>query len=330
MKFLRINSLMLNVDALFTFPIFLFDSIRKQRLVALHANSPVTSELKEQWNNFESKGAHLQISIDIQNDFLFQSNVSKEELDSVNSFELDLIKTHNSRLETYSEIVQEEFLFRTELNKAIDENNFTNIISRAKAELLLIPFTISSEVSIMTNMVEKLLVNDNYLARVGSFTYFFTTVFGIKDKKTIAQIILATMIKDVGLSLINLNVLKNSHDLELSDIYLKHPMLSIYMLSKNPIELSSEVKRIILEQHEKIDGTGFPRGKKENSIAIASQIVHLCDHIFKFSEGKIDGQKKNLHSVMRMIVNKNEAKGLVTSFSQPLLDVLKVFIMKDD
>ena len=106
-------------------------------------------------------------------------------------------------------------------------------------------------------------------------------------------------------------------------------MLSILLLSKHPIELSKDVKRVILEQHELIDGEGFPKGKTEKYISLNSQIVQMCDHLFKYSSGKVDGKVRDLQSVMRMIANKNQAQGLVTKFSDPLLDTLKSFSIKE-
>ena len=329
MKFLKINSSMLKMDTFYTFPIFLYDHSREQRLVALHKSSVVTQELLDQWSIIEEKGGHLQIEADVKRDFLFEAQTTADQVDSLNQFELRMIELEKSRSLIYKDFLEEEFLFISEITKAVESNDFHKIINRAKAELLMYPLTISDEVSMMTQLVDKLFVQDTFVTRMSSFTYFFTKSFGIKDQKMIAQIVIASLLKDVGLTLINLQKLKDSEDLLKLDLYLKHPMLSIFLLSKHPIELSKDVKRIILEQHETIDGEGFPNGKKENYIAISSQIVHLCDHLFKYATGKIDGKNRNLQSVMKMIANKNQAKGLVTNFSDSLLDNLKLFSNKE-
>lgn len=329
MKFLKITSEMLKVEQIYAFAIFLYDPHRSQRIVALHAHSPVTQSLMETWALVEEKGGHLQIDKDEVNSFVIQTETTRERLNEANAFELSMIDLENRRNEIYAPMVEEEFLITTELQNALDKDDFTRIIERSKAEILLYPLTVSSEVSLVTELVEKLFVKDTFLTRATSFTYFYTKMFGIKDIEVISQILLGMMLKDIGLTLINISSLKKVEDLNELDIYQKHPMLSILLLSKHPVDLSKEVKRIILEQHEQIDGEGFPKGKVENYISLNSQIVHMCDHLFKFSHGKIDGKVRDLKSVMKMMSNKNQTKGLVTKFSDPLLDLLKIFSKKE-
>ena len=42
-------------------------------------------------------------------------------------------------------------------------------------------------------------------------------------------------------------------------------------------DVSWNVKRIILEHHEKLDGSGYPSGKKDNEILFLSKIITVCD-----------------------------------------------------
>lgn len=328
MKFIKIKSDMLEVNMVLTFPIFLYDSSRAQRIIALHANSPVNINLIETWKLVEEKGGYLQLEKDDRYKFQREVDIPSEIIDKVNERELNVVRKYAERIELYSQELEEEFVFIDELELALNTKNFNKIISRARAELLTYPLTISAEVSMMTKIVETLFVQDTFLVRMASFTYFFTKTFGIKDEKTIAQIIISILIKDIGLSLIDFNKLRGDIELSSLDIYKKHPMLSIYLLSKHPIELSKGVKRIILEQHELINGEGFPRGKTENFISINSQIVQMCDHLFKYAYGKIDGKVRDLKVVMRMIANKHQVKDLVTSYSESLLDALKIFLIE--
>jgi HD-GYP domain-containing protein (c-di-GMP phosphodiesterase class II) len=326
MKFLKISTPMLKMDAKFPFNIFLYDPSRDQRIVALHARSPVKEEELEEWQKIEQKNGYLQISREDEESFLEMTQTPEELLYGLNEFYFRMQDLWESRQKEYEEVVSGEFLFKEKLHEAVEKDDFSEIINRAKAELLLYPITISQEVSMMTHIVEKLFVHDSLVTRISSFTYFFAKSYGITDQETMAQVILGSLFKDVGLCLVDYQLFKKPQELLLQDIYLKHPMLSVYLLSKSPIKLSKNVKRIILEQHEQCDGKGYPRGKKEEHLSILSQIVQTCDHMFKFSNGDIDGKKWDLLQVMGMIHKQNTTQGLVSSFSQGVLDVYPTLI----
>ena len=323
MRFLHINSEVLVIDDVFEFPVFIYDPAREQRVLALHPASPVTQELLEQWQQIENRNGHLQIATEDEDLFLEQSQCSKEQLDQFNEFQIKMYEMWQDRLNKYSDVVTNTFSFKDELHKAIQNDDFMPIVERAKAELLLFPITISREVSMMTQLIERILVQDSLITRTISFTYFFALKFGIKEQETVASIIIGSLCKDLGQVLINLRNLRQKDELLNNEIYLKHPMLSIYLISKIPFDFSITVKRIILEQHEEIDGSGFPRGKTESSISILSQIVHMSDYLFKSSMGQLDDKKKDLMLVIQKVSSTESLDNSIPKFSNTLKDVLR-------
>lgn len=56
----------------------------------------------------------------------------------------------------------------------------------------------------------------------------------------------------------------------------QHPRLGITMLAKDG-EFPEEVKRIVLEHHERANGSGFPDGRTEDGISDLAQIVGIVD-----------------------------------------------------
>ncbi|TNF27299.1 MAG: response regulator [Deltaproteobacteria bacterium] len=75
--------------------------------------------------------------------------------------------------------------------------------------------------------------------------------------------------------------------------FLDHPQRTVELLSKVPN--MPDLFTIILEHHEKPDGTGFPRGLKANRLSPMSCILimshHLSDLIaFKHGEAKLDDE----------------------------------------
>ena len=94
-----------------------------------------------------------------------------------------------------------------------------------------------------------------------------------EDKK---NALYASMIYDVGLMLINENILKKKALLpsEIQDLKI-HPYTAIGLL--NILEFSEDIKKAILHHHEKYDGTGYPGGLKGSEIPLMSRILSVAD-----------------------------------------------------
>ena len=50
-----------------------------------------------------------------------------------------------------------------------------------------------------------------------------------------------------------------------------------YDLVKDDLTLSGITKQIIYGHHERLDGTGYPRGLQDNNISVYTRIVTICD-----------------------------------------------------
>ena len=240
MRFLHVSSIMLSIDDVYEFPIFLFDPAREQRIVALHPASPVTEELVEQWEMIENKKGYLQIAVEDEDQFIEKTQTVQEEIHKLNEFQIRMFDLWQQRLREFSDITTQSFSFKDELHQAIEKNDYMSLVQRAKAELLLFPITISKEVSMMTQLAERVFVQDSFITRSVSFAYFFAKRFGVKDQVSLANIVIATLSKDVGQVLINLDDLRDTEAILENKNYLKHPMLSIYLLSKFPIDFGSK------------------------------------------------------------------------------------------
>lgn len=73
--------------------------------------------------------------------------------------------------------------------------------------------------------------------------------------------------------------------------FLEHPQKTVELLSKVPN--MPDLFTIILEHHEKPDGSGFPRGLKANRLSPMSCILILSHHLsdliaFKQEDTKLD------------------------------------------
>lgn len=109
--------------------------------------------------------------------------------------------------------------------------------------------------------------------RTAYIAYYIAKEIGLKEEDII-DIYYASLIHDIGMAgdLSNYSVMDiHYHD----DLKKEHCALGYKILDKLP--LKKEIKKYILYHHEEWEGTG-PYGLKENSIPLASQIIHLADY----------------------------------------------------
>lgn len=90
------------------------------------------------------------------------------------------------------------------------------------------------------------------------------------------NLLLGAVFHDVGKSLVPQSILNKPGKLtdKEFDIIKKHPELG-YELMKENSSLPKQALEIILDHHERIDGTGYPKNKKE--ISTLTKIVSICD-----------------------------------------------------
>ncbi len=97
------------------------------------------------------------------------------------------------------------------------------------------------------------------------------------DEKKVEAIRIASLIHDIGKVNIPASILSKPGkltDIEF-DMIKTHPQLSYNMLKR--IEFPLPIVDIILQHHEKIDGSGYPRGLKGKDIMIEAKILTVAD-----------------------------------------------------
>jgi len=93
------------------------------------------------------------------------------------------------------------------------------------------------------------------------------------------QLAVAIYMHDVGMALLPLEVINSSTDLskEERDLIKKHPIISFELLRY--MKQWSEAADIVMQHHEKMDGSGYPYGLKENDICEGAKIIAIVDAI---------------------------------------------------
>jgi HD-GYP domain-containing protein (c-di-GMP phosphodiesterase class II) len=324
MKFYTSMHTLFKLDASYLFNIFLYDNERDARIVAIYPGTKITQEHLDEWEAFVDKGAKIQVHYGDIEEYCDELEVGIAEIQKWNHVYFFCKELEEKRAKKYTAIAKEPFEVRNEFIEASEKNNFTRIITRVRAEILTLPLNQSKNISFCTEIVDKLFTKDILPVRSACVAYFIALQNNLTDTELLADIIIGSLIKDVGHSLIKYSVFESTEDLMDNNLYLKHPMLSIYLLTKCGHEFSSELKRIILEHHEDSRGMGFPRGKKEDHIDIKSFIVSVADQIVFHSSSK--GSKKSLVEVINIMNKRLGLPGFNISYPVKLTDSLYGFI----
>lgn len=92
------------------------------------------------------------------------------------------------------------------------------------------------------------------------------------------ELTLAAILSDLGKVKISKDIIGKSETLtkeEYEEIK-KHCILG-YNMVKDACGINNKIKRAVLEHHEKIDGSGYPKGKKGEEISIYAKIIAIAD-----------------------------------------------------
>ena len=80
----------------------------------------------------------------------------------------------------------------------------------------------------------------------------------------------------------------------------KHPLYSFQMV-KDLTALKTDMKLAIFQHHERLDGSGYPKGVKGNSIILFSQIIAVADVFHAMTSERLYRTKQSSFKVVEMI-----------------------------
>jgi len=132
----------------------------------------------------------------------------------------------------------------------------------------------------LDKLMQKINDKDSYTKlhcnRSGSLAAEIAIQMGVNEA-TMRTIVFASKIHDLGKIKLDKSILnkKGSLTFEEFEEVKKHSMIG-YEIAKNE-DLDERVCRTILEHHENLDGTGYPRGITDENISIEAKILSVAD-----------------------------------------------------
>jgi HD-GYP domain-containing protein (c-di-GMP phosphodiesterase class II) len=139
-------------------------------------------------------------------------------------------------------------------------------------------------------------------------------------EETIEQIRMTAMIHDIGKIYVPAEFLNRSGSLNSSewDIVKMHAQSGHDILS--PIEFPFPIHDIILQHHERIDGSGYPAGLKGSEILVEAKIIAVADVIEAITHHRPYRPAKGIEEAIREIVD-NQGKKYDKTISEAAIRI---------
>ncbi len=117
-----------------------------------------------------------------------------------------------------------------------------------------------------------------HLKRVSEISYMLAKYYGM-DLQEAEKLKMASILHDIGKVAIPDSILNKPGPLDEQEWCLmkKHSELGYDMLRDSEFDLMKLASLIALEHHERWDGTGYPKGLKEEEISLVGRIVSVAD-----------------------------------------------------
>jgi response regulator RpfG family c-di-GMP phosphodiesterase len=179
----------------------------------------------------------------------------------------------------------EELLARvhTHLELSYLRNHLEELVNERTAELKesekKLRISLLDSIAVLASAVEK---RDSYTAghqrRVAHLAVAIGQELGLSEEQ-IQGIYLAGVVHDVGKIQVPSEILSKPgrlHELEFNLIK-QHPKSGYEILET--ISLPWPIAQIVLQHHERMDGSGYPQGLKDDEILLESRIIAVADTV---------------------------------------------------
>ena len=217
--------------------------------------------------------------------------------------------------ESAIQALREESLIQTENTLSVFSNSIDSFLStigeNSEPDLTEIR-TMSKEIidsfsnygSILKSITNSRNI-DEYLMRHCVNVALLSSMLGTWlnfSKHDLTLLTYAAFLHDIGKTKVNPQVLNKSSKLtklEFEEVK-KHSIYS-YELVKNIPHLDNSISLGVLMHHERLDGSGYPLGLKEDKISTFAKIIGITDMFDAMTSERIYSQKQNPFKVLEIM-----------------------------
>lgn len=278
------------------------------------------------------------------------TELSPEHIKIINAFSVKKVKVHERLIvkkedahdESEGPVNPDDVLARIPMKQADLQTRYSDAVHNYKKEFLGWRAGVRPDIAKIRSIViplleafieqKKMLTLLNDFSNTQNYTYHHSISVGILASAISKQIGfpqgqtlqlgLAGVLADCGMAKINSEITEKAAFLtkdEFNEVK-QHTLYSYQMIQETPL-LRREMKLAIFQHHERLDGSGYPRGEKVNQISVFSQILAVADVFHAMTSERIYRSKVSPFKVIEMIKEEEFGKFDI-KVVQALLDLV--------
>lgn len=131
---------------------------------------------------------------------------------------------------------------------------------------------------------------------------------------------MGAFLHDVGKLMIPKAIIQKPGPLDDMEMFYMRQHCELGVSSLAPYNLPADCTDIVLQHHERLDGSGYPYGLKENEICFNAKIVMVADAIDAITSGRPYKKSKSMDSAIEILSNDKD------KYPQELIPVLELIL----
>jgi HD-GYP domain-containing protein (c-di-GMP phosphodiesterase class II) len=161
-----------------------------------------------------------------------------------------------------------------------------------------------------------------HAVNVATYAVLFAMAFGRIDRELLADLGLAGLVHDIGLTQVPAPVVAMPRTLQLyvhRQPFARHVEEGLLLLSAISPDTPPRIRALIGQHHEKFDGGGYPRGLQGFAIDDIAQLLAMADTLDSVASGRWDGTRREILEALSQVEKLEKARNFPEHFNPELL-----------
>lgn len=158
----------------------------------------------------------------------------------------------------------------------------------------------------------------DHAINVSSYSVIFAMAFGRIDEELLSDLALSGLLHDIGLSQVPAHLAArpwNTLKPEEALLYSEHVEAGAKLLDQFAPTASPRVREVLLQHHEKFNGTGYPRKLEGFAFDDVAQLVAMAELGDSMGSGQWDGQERLIKEVFDFLETLEKQKAFPEYFN---------------